>query len=288
MTTPTKTRAARPLNGAVAAGAAIAPRPVPDPPRDIDAMQQFPHTSSFANILIDHFSQRPDAFVSGEGYLCRYRGQTIGRLVPDCIAAFGVDPDAISDANAYILDEIGKPPDFVLEVASESTGRNDYTTKRHAYARYGVREYWRFDATGGDYHDAPLAGDVLVGGAYSPIELREGADGLLMGYSAALGLELHWDDGLLRLYDPVAQRYLMTLSENRIGRLAAEARAEGAEARAEGATAALEEERAARLASEARAEGATAALEEERAARLASEAENRRLRQELNRRQSGQ
>ena len=56
MTTPTKTRAARPLNGAVAAGAATAPRPVPDPPRDIDAMQQHSHISSFSNILSDHFS----------------------------------------------------------------------------------------------------------------------------------------------------------------------------------------------------------------------------------------
>ena len=261
MATTTKIRAGRhPTNGAVAAGAATALRPVPDPPRDIDAMQQFSHISTFANILSARLSQRPDAFVSGEGYLCRYRGQTIGRLVPDCVAAFGVDPEAISAANAYILDEVGKPPDFALEVASESTGRNDYTVKRHAYARFGVREYWRFDATGGKHHDAPLAGDVLVGGAYSPIELREGADGLFMGYSPILGLELHWDDGTLRLYDPVAQRYLMTLLE---------------------AMAAAEEERAARLAAEARTEGVAGALEEERAARLAAEAENQRLREEL-------
>ena len=276
MATTTTIREARHPNGAVAAGAATAMpplRPVPDPPRDIDAMQQHSHISSFSNILSDHFAQRPDAFVSGEGYLCRYRGQTIGRLVPDCIAAFGVDPDAISDANAYILNEVDKPPDFVLEVASESTGRNDYTHKRDAYARFGVREYWRFDATGGKHHDAPLAGDVLVGGAYSPIELREGADGLITGYSAALGLELHWDDGTLRLYDPVAQRYLMTLTENRVGRLAAEATAAEERAARIATGTALEEERAARLNAEARADSA--------------EAENRRLREEMDRLRSG-
>ena len=280
MATKTTIRAGRHPNGAVAAGAATAPRPVPDPPRDIDAMQQHSHISSFSTILSDRFSQRPDAFVSGEGYLCRYRGQTVGRLVPDCIAAFGVDPDAISDANAYILNEVGKPPDFALEVASESTGRNDYTTKRDAYARFGVREYWRFDSTGGDFHDAPLAGDVLIGDAYSPIEIREGADGLLMGYSAALGLELHWDDGTLRLYDPIAQRYLRTLSE---------ANAAAAQERAArlAAGAAMEQERAARLTAEATSE-------EERAARLAAEAradsaeaENQRLREEMDRLRSG-
>ena len=262
MATKTTLSAGRRFNGA---GAATALRPVPDPPRDIDAMQQFSHISTFANVLSDHFSQRPDAFVSGEGYLCRYRGQVIGRLVPDCVVAFGVDPDAISDTNAYVLDEVGKPPDFVLEVASESTGRNDYTVKRDAYARYGVGEYWRFDATGGKHHDAPLAGDVLVGDAYARIELREGDDGVIRGYSAALGLEFHWDAGFLRLYDPDAGRYLMTLTENRIARQAAEDRARSAQARADDA------ETYARRA-QARARDAEAAAEQDRAARLAAEA----------------
>ena len=49
----------------------------------------------------------------------------------------------------YTISEIGKPPDFVLEVASEGTGRRDYTVKRDIYAGYGVTEYWRFDHTGG-------------------------------------------------------------------------------------------------------------------------------------------
>ena len=64
-------------------------------------------------------------------------------------------------ANGYVIEEVGKPPDLVMEVASASTGRNDYTEKRITYADLAVPEYWRFDYTGGAYHDAPLAGDRL-------------------------------------------------------------------------------------------------------------------------------
>ena len=103
--------------------------------------------------------------------------------------------------NGYVIDEVGKPPDFVLEVASPSTGRADYTTKRDGYARLGVVEYWRFDPSGGEYHDQPLAGDLLVDGAYQPIELHYEPDGSIWGRSAALGLDLYWQTGDLRFYD---------------------------------------------------------------------------------------
>ena len=59
----------------------------------------------------------------------------------------------------------------MLEVASENTGQDDYTEKRDAYAAFGVPEYWRFDPSGGEYHDSPLAGDKLVDGVYQPIEI---------------------------------------------------------------------------------------------------------------------
>ena len=84
-------------------------------------------------------------------------------------SAFGVNPDAIVARNGYVISEVGQPPDFVLEVASRSTGQRDYTVKRAGYAGFGVREYWRFDHTGGRYHDAPLAGDRLVDGEYEPL-----------------------------------------------------------------------------------------------------------------------
>ena len=89
-------------------------------------------------------------------------------LFPDLLIAFNADPAACRARNGYLIPEQGKPPDFVLEVASETTARRDETVKRRAYEAMGVREYWRFDNTGGDFYIEPLAGDRLVNGVYVP------------------------------------------------------------------------------------------------------------------------
>ena len=76
----------------------------------------------------------------------------------------GCDLDLVNEQRGYAIDRQGKVPDWVLKVASSTTGVVDYTTKRRAYERYGIAEYWRFDPSGGEYHDAALAGDRLVDG----------------------------------------------------------------------------------------------------------------------------
>lgn len=139
----------------------------------------------------------------------------------------------IEEANGYVISEVGKPPEFVLEVASPSTGRHDYTAKRDVYARLGVGEYWRFDPSGGQWHDAPLAGDVLEGGVYRPLPIDYDNDGLVLGYSPSLGLELRSEDRQLRFWDPAAREYLPDLVEALEALAAAEIRAEQAEIRAE-------------------------------------------------------
>ena len=136
---------------------------------------------------------------------------------PDLVVAFGVDPDAIEANNGYEINEVGKPPDFVVEVASRHTGRTDYTNKRDDYATFGVQEYWRFDYTGGRYHDAPLAGDRLVDGRYEPIPLADDRPGKMYGmpsgYSEVLGLYLCWNDGSLRFFNPGIDEFLMSPGE---------------------------------------------------------------------------
>ena len=199
---------------------------LPDPPKPPDAMKQLPHVSNTYVILNNYYRDRPDVLVGGEGYLC-YDASDIRRAPrPDCLIAFDVaiPTESIIEANGYVISEIGKPPDFVLEVASESTGRRDYTVKRDIYAGYLVGEQWRFDPTGGRYHDAPLAGDRLVNGELVPIPVVAGTDGILRGYSEVLGLELHWDSGILRFWDPTTAEYLPDLTEAKAQR-DAEARA---------------------------------------------------------------
>ena len=226
--------------------------PLPDPEREHD-MEQFKGIITFAATLIPYFAHRDDVLISGEGYLRHEATNDAERLAPDCVVTFGVNPEGIIARNGYVISEVGKPPDFVLEVASRSTGRRDYTVKREGYAAYGVREYWRFDHTGGRFHDAPLAGDVLIDGEYKRLDIHEGHDGLLWGHSEVLGLDLCWDDGELRFRDPLTGEFLPTPEELGEARTEAEARANIAESRAVAAEVSADTERSARQAAEAEA-----------------------------------
>ena len=222
MTTPTT--AAQPHSATDLAAAPPRLTPLPDPPRDPDMATQLPHSARIHTILADWFRHRPDVLVSGEGYLCRDLGEARRAPHPDCLVALdlSIPPEEIEMSNGYTISEIGKPPDFVLEVASESTGLRDCTIKREQYANLGVGEYWRFDRTGGLFHDAALAGDRLTpAGRYEPIPIVEQDDGIIRGYSPALALELRWESNWLRFWDPATQEYLPDLSEAKAQRDAA-------------------------------------------------------------------
>ena len=101
---------------------------------------------------------------------------------PDLLVAFGVEPDAYAASNGHVISEQGKPPDFVLEVAPESTAEVYVGVKRDYYGGLGILEYWRFDHTSaGERHGARLAGERLVNGEYVAIEIEELSDGSLQG-----------------------------------------------------------------------------------------------------------
>ena len=125
--------------------------------------------------------------------------------------------------NGYVISEQGKPPDFVLEVASPSTGRRDTVDKRVAYAALGIPEYWRFDRDGRS-HGTRLAGDRLADGQYDPIQIDELPDGSLLGHSDILNLDLCWTDGQLAWYDPATGEPVASLESERQARIQAEAR----------------------------------------------------------------
>ena len=204
------------------------------------------------------FEQSPDTFLSSNTIICYDPTNLNVRVSPDVYLAFGVDTQAIRQRKLYLPWEVGKPPDWVLEVASVSTGREDVGRKRELYARIGVPEYWRFDPKDGEYHGQRLGGDRLVGGAYQPIELTTAPDGILKGYSAVLGLSLCWDDNWPRLYDPATGTYLEGWPEVWEAREAAEVRATEAEVQ-------IVVEQAGRLAAEARIRQLEAELRRRRA-----------------------
>ena len=178
-------------------------KPLPDPPpRELFVVNQFSHSSRANYTLSWVYRNRPDVFCGGEGFLCIDTRPGSIRFVPDCMVAFGVDPLYVFARNGYVISEMDKPPDFVMEIGSRTTGRVDVAKKREGYASFGIPEYWRFDETGGDYHGQPLAGDALVNGVYQPIPLRYEADGSIWGHSSILGLDIYWQDKKLRIKDP--------------------------------------------------------------------------------------
>ena len=207
---------------------------LPDPPRIPDMATQLAGIARALFTLEDYFRAQGDVVVMGNCYLCQNAGEVRGSPYPDLLVSFGMPlpPAEIVASNGYTIGEIGKPPDFVLEVASDSTGRRDYTEKREIYAGYGVAEYWRFDRTGGQFHDAALTGDhLLASGEYEPLPTNTMNDGVVRGYSVVLGVELRWVDGILRFWDPNTGDYMPDLTEAKAQRDAAIAQRDAAEAR---------------------------------------------------------
>ena len=220
--------------------------------------------------LENHFREVPGSHVNGNTLLYYVEGDPNQSVSPDCYVVFGITPEAMHSLseegnNTYLLWEVGKPPDFVMEIASKSTKSNDLIGKRALYAELGIPEYWRYDQTGGDFYGDPLVGERLVNGEYQPLQMREDDDGRIWAHSDALNLALYWDAGELRYWDPIAEKWLLNYEEQHAALLAAEDRAEDAEDRAN-------QEQAARLAEQTAREIAESRAEQEQAGRLAEQA----------------
>ena len=214
--------------------------PLPDPPeREPEDMTSFDHLTinGSAHYLLLHLGNPETTLVAGERYITREPGAPAEeRMAPDLLVAFNADPQAYRDNNGYVISEQGKPPDFVMEIASRSTGKQDVEDKSPAYAALGIPEYWRFDQTG-NFHGTWLAGDRLVEGRYEPVPIETLEDGALQGYSAVLDLFIRWEHEELRWHDPATGQHIVTFEDERTranaeqeARMAAEARVRELEA----------------------------------------------------------
>ena len=213
------------------ASAASAPAPgrfrLPDiPERHPDEMSQFDHLFKHGNShhLAIHLGNPETTLVEADRWIIIEPGsfRELARY-PDLLVAFDVDPAAYAASNGYIVSEQGKPPDFVLEVASASTAEVDLNEKRRDYAIIGVREYWRFDKTG-EHYGARLYGESLTDDGYEAIPIAELASGRLQGYSEALNVCLRCEDEELVFYDPTTDQPIMTYETWRARATIAEAR----------------------------------------------------------------
>ena len=214
---------------------------LPDPPerQPDEKMTSFDQLiiTGNAHYLALHLGHPETTIVGADRYIAPAPTENMaGSRYPDLLVAFNVDPEAYYRSNGYIVSEQRKPPDFVLEVASPSTRYIDETVKRRDYAALGILEYWRFNQVGRS-RAARLAGDRVVNDAYEPLPIDDLAEDILQGYSAALNLNLRWEQGQLGLYIPATGRHIATF----VGERARADREQAARAQAEARARELEE-----------------------------------------------
>ena len=196
-----------------------------------DSLEQEPF---FIEILatLKAFLESLDVLVSGNTIIYYVEGDPSFSVAPDCYVVLGIGRAALLEMHrTFRVWEAGKFPDFVLEIGSPSTADNDLGPKRDLYARLGALEYWRYDPTGGDHYGEPLVGEYLVDGEYRRFEMMTDPDGLPRAHSPLLNLDLRWEEGRLRFYDPTSGRWLENNAESLARANAAEERAAEAQAR---------------------------------------------------------
>ena len=160
------------------------------------------------------FADRPDVVVAGNLFVYYREGDPGSRVAPDILVMFGASGKHYRHS-WQVWREGGVAPSFVLEVASESTWRTDAGPKRDIYAAMGVTEYWRHDPEPlRNFLPSALIGERLVDGEYRPMSVYTDGAGTLRGHSEVLGLDICVRDSFdLRLYDPIAEQWLLSPDE---------------------------------------------------------------------------
>ena len=221
----------------------------------------------------------PTALVAADILMYPERGNKDNKIAPDVLVVPGL---GTHNRSSYFVWVEGKPPDWVLEVASPGTQKKDRDHKRCRYAAIGVPEYWMFDPKGDVYPPGTprLQGLKLVDGEYLPLPSRL-ADGGRMIRSEALGLDVRVDGELLRFRDPATGKDVPHRPE-------VAAAAERAQAAVERAEAQAKREAEQRKAAEAKAEREAARAIREASARSSAEARVAQLEAALRHSRAGQ
>ena len=155
---------------------------------------------------------RADVYVASNNFLYYEQGNPRAVVSPDVYVVVGV-PAHLRDT--YMLWNEPKGPDFVLEVTSKSTRREDERRKRDVYAALGVGEYFMYDPRA-EYLMPPLQGWRLHDGEYRALPaVTVLANRGVSVASEVLGLELRdeREARMVRLRDPATGEKLLTYEE---------------------------------------------------------------------------
>jgi len=122
--------------------------------------------------------------------------------VPDAMLAIGVPPSDdihFSDNRSYFMWVVGKPPDVVIEIVSDTRGGEDTTKKEH-YATIGVPYYVIFDPKS-HLRSGVLRTFARTADGYQPVDparLPSTGLGLMLWdgeYEGETSRWLRWTDG---------------------------------------------------------------------------------------------
>ena len=200
----------------------LAPAHVDYPSSDGRPVAESDHQRTPLTCAVDrlrhHFRDRDDVYVSGNLLIYYEEGNVGARVAPDVFVVVGT-PNR--DRSSYLLWNEPKGPDFVLEITSRRTYREDQGRKRELYRSLRVQEYWQYDPTQ-DYLRPPLRGLELIGEEYRRLPSRALRDGTLALASRVLGLELRLMERGLRFHDPKTGQDLQDLAETDAARRRAE------------------------------------------------------------------
>lgn len=175
------------------------------------------------------FEGRDDMYFASDMGLFFEQGNRRAVVVPDLVVVFGARRRS---RNSFKLWEEPKAPDFVMEVISKDSLRNDMEYKPPLYAALGVAEYWTFDSLG-RLPTPIIARRLNAAGNYEAIPM--GPDGSYP--SEVLGFDLRADPTGLRVRDAATGESVFDPGTLARLRRAAQRRAEQAEFRADDAEA---------------------------------------------------
>ena len=179
------------------------------PSTDPNAMPEtdihFKLIANFVLILEAFLKNRSDANAFGDLMFYYEPGNRQTFVAPDVSVCFGIDK---SPRRVYKLWEEKSVPSVIVEIASESTWREDLTKKFALYQNLGVNEYYVFDP---EYKF--LAQPLLAFHLNEQGELAEAAVNHGRVFSESLGLELVDTGETLRLFNPETNEFLMTIKE---------------------------------------------------------------------------
>jgi len=169
-------------------------------------------------ILREYYRERSDVYVNGNMFWYYEEGDKTKRRAPDLMVVKGVDPGPPNGRRYFQSWVEAATPCFVLELASESTFREDLNAKKNLYRDLGVSEYFLFDPLR-EWLDAPLIGFRLMTDVNEDEELvseyedrTAQPDGSM--FSQELGLWLRPEGPRLRLIDPLTRLPLRDMSES--------------------------------------------------------------------------